>query len=572
MPNMINTRVQHKYDTAANWTSNNPTLLAGEIGIESDTNKIKIGDGVKNWKNLPYIDDSKLDKVTTTAGNQRAYIITTDGKASTKAITCATLTPDTLIARDANGNIFTGVPTANNHVTTKKYVDDGLALKADDRDTPSLVACGTSIPNGADLNTVDYLKVGNYWCKWTSIANSLLNCPAKIAFKMEVSAPVQSEYDNEEQEAGLYRIRKIIDNNANIWFQVVFKKRDSETTPYYWVYRPWEQVTYKSETDKKLDKVTSTADTDRVYAIASTGTNKVLPVASGATTQYSLVQRNGSGQIVTADPTATYHAATKKYVDDGLLTKASLVASGISIQENDDLNTEAFLAVGNYYCRLSTIAETLTNCPVSDAFMMEVLSPIQVAYNNESSNGNIYRIRKILTYTGIEYIQFVQKHKKTATDSDYTWSYDDWQCIATQKYVDDNLSLKSNKATTPSLLGDGTAIVSNADLNTVDYYKVGNYQAATNDITRTLTNSPTRYAFLMEVSTIKNTYNNEAQNTSLFRIRKITDYMGNCYIQYVTKTVVDGVYTWRTSAWEQMATRSYIDDIVGDIESLLEAI
>ena len=27
----------------------NPILLKGEIGIEIDTNKIKIGDGVKTW-------------------------------------------------------------------------------------------------------------------------------------------------------------------------------------------------------------------------------------------------------------------------------------------------------------------------------------------------------------------------------------------------------------------------------------------------------------------------------------------------------------------------------------------
>ena len=37
--------MQQRRDTAANWTSANPTLLAGEIGIESDTNKIKLGTG-----------------------------------------------------------------------------------------------------------------------------------------------------------------------------------------------------------------------------------------------------------------------------------------------------------------------------------------------------------------------------------------------------------------------------------------------------------------------------------------------------------------------------------------------
>ncbi|KKL07037.1 hypothetical protein LCGC14_2590060, partial [marine sediment metagenome] len=30
-------QIQSRRDTAANWTSNNPTLAAGEIGIETDT-------------------------------------------------------------------------------------------------------------------------------------------------------------------------------------------------------------------------------------------------------------------------------------------------------------------------------------------------------------------------------------------------------------------------------------------------------------------------------------------------------------------------------------------------------
>ena len=47
-------KMAQRRDTAANWTSANPTLLAGEIGIESDTNKIKIGDGSTAWTSLAY--------------------------------------------------------------------------------------------------------------------------------------------------------------------------------------------------------------------------------------------------------------------------------------------------------------------------------------------------------------------------------------------------------------------------------------------------------------------------------------------------------------------------------------
>jgi hypothetical protein len=47
-------RLQNRRDTAANWTSNNPTLAAGEIGYETDTTKFKIGDGATAWNSLAY--------------------------------------------------------------------------------------------------------------------------------------------------------------------------------------------------------------------------------------------------------------------------------------------------------------------------------------------------------------------------------------------------------------------------------------------------------------------------------------------------------------------------------------
>lgn len=54
MSTIVFARQQQRYDTAAEWTSVNPVLLEGELGIESDTNKFKIGDGVSTWNTLAY--------------------------------------------------------------------------------------------------------------------------------------------------------------------------------------------------------------------------------------------------------------------------------------------------------------------------------------------------------------------------------------------------------------------------------------------------------------------------------------------------------------------------------------
>lgn len=45
-------RIQLRRDTAANWTSVNPVLLSGEIGVETDTLLFKIGNG-SNWNDIP---------------------------------------------------------------------------------------------------------------------------------------------------------------------------------------------------------------------------------------------------------------------------------------------------------------------------------------------------------------------------------------------------------------------------------------------------------------------------------------------------------------------------------------
>ena len=51
----INTRIQLRNDLAATWNSQNPVLKKGEIGIEIDTRKMKVGDGTTAWKALSYM-------------------------------------------------------------------------------------------------------------------------------------------------------------------------------------------------------------------------------------------------------------------------------------------------------------------------------------------------------------------------------------------------------------------------------------------------------------------------------------------------------------------------------------
>lgn len=49
------TQIQVRRDAAATWTSVNPTLASGEIGFETDTGKVKVGDGTTAWASLAYL-------------------------------------------------------------------------------------------------------------------------------------------------------------------------------------------------------------------------------------------------------------------------------------------------------------------------------------------------------------------------------------------------------------------------------------------------------------------------------------------------------------------------------------
>jgi hypothetical protein len=71
--------MQQRRGTAAEWTSANTVLSAGEIGFETDTSKFKIGDGTTAWNSLPYfvnaddIESGLLDTDEVSEGTTNLY-------------------------------------------------------------------------------------------------------------------------------------------------------------------------------------------------------------------------------------------------------------------------------------------------------------------------------------------------------------------------------------------------------------------------------------------------------------------------------------------------------------------
>lgn len=99
----IKVQMQQRRDTAANWTSTNPTLLSGELGYETDTGKFKIGDGSTVWTSLAYVPAFSISAHPLATADIADDAITADKLANT-AVTAGSYT-NADITIDAQGRI-----------------------------------------------------------------------------------------------------------------------------------------------------------------------------------------------------------------------------------------------------------------------------------------------------------------------------------------------------------------------------------------------------------------------------------------------------------------------------------
>ena len=100
------TQIQFRRDTAANWTSANPTLAEGELGLETDTTFYKIGTG-------------------STACTSLAYG-TIAGVPSSNSITSAMIVNGTIVAGDIASDAITTVKILDANVTAAKLANTAV--------------------------------------------------------------------------------------------------------------------------------------------------------------------------------------------------------------------------------------------------------------------------------------------------------------------------------------------------------------------------------------------------------------------------------------------------------------
>jgi len=118
---------QQRRDTASNWTAQNPTLLAGELGYETDTGKWKVGTGSAVWTALAYTPWSAISAYPLATADIADDAVTAAKIANTSVTAGSYTTAD--ITVDAQGRITSaasGAGLVDGSVTTAKLADDAV--------------------------------------------------------------------------------------------------------------------------------------------------------------------------------------------------------------------------------------------------------------------------------------------------------------------------------------------------------------------------------------------------------------------------------------------------------------
>jgi hypothetical protein len=151
------TQIQIRRGSAASWTSANPTLAAGEFGFETDTNKLKCGNGSTAWTSLNYIsNDGDITGVTagtglTGGGTSGSVTLAIDTATTADLTTAQTLTNKTLTSPLINLGINTQTGTSY----TPVLGDNGKIVTLNNASAISVTIptnASVAYPVGAQIN------------------------------------------------------------------------------------------------------------------------------------------------------------------------------------------------------------------------------------------------------------------------------------------------------------------------------------------------------------------------------------------------------------------------------------
>ena len=237
-----------------------------------------------------------------------------------------------VLVRGTSAGTTTTTTTSSFAAATTINPSTGLITEAGfqlQRKYGTLVPFGTVIPENANLNTIDYIKVGNYYQSLSNTVTTFTNCPTQNAFMMQVLSPLStSNIDKEATNQWVYRLRIIQDYTGPQYIQYV----SSDSTPGSFTYGPWTLIpraeadgtvgsstqpvylsnglltpsdTYAGGTAVTLNGTSKAKSTASFYAPTSTGTSGQFLKSSGGAPTWTNFSATASNPTLAWGTTST---------------------------------------------------------------------------------------------------------------------------------------------------------------------------------------------------------------------------------------------------------------------------
>ena len=324
---MATVRLQLRRGTSSQWTGANPILAAGEMGVETDTRKVKIGDGSTSWTSLNYIaaDNPEISEIAQDAIDAALVAGTGIVKSYNDGTNTITVSVDTsVIATKAelaevsqdsvNDALVAGVglnktyDDVNNLITID--IDSTVATLTDAQTltNKTLTSPVINTPTGIVKADVGLGNVDN-----TSDANKPISTATQTALNLKANlaspaltgtptAPTASAGTNNTQIATTAYVETAVSN----------------------------LVSSAPETLNTLNELSEALADDPNFSTTITTSIGTKVAKSGDTMTGPLV--------LNADPASALHAATKQYVDTVANAKGVELLQSIEDHRADTTN------------------------------------------------------------------------------------------------------------------------------------------------------------------------------------------------------------------------------------------
>lgn len=328
---MSTVRIQIRRGESTDWESIDPVLADGEMGIEIDTNKVKVGNNGANWTDLPYLNVVPTD-LDNTLGD---YVLVSDvgnagGPAKLDVDGNLLIPKSSIILEGSSADAYETTLTVTNPTVDRTITfPDATGTVALFSTTGDLTIPGNLVVSGESVavNTEQVLIEDNEIVLNANISTGLPSLNAQLAVRRGSSSTAFLIWD-ESQDKWLFSDGL---GNANIIASDIDINTAIDT----------EETNRNSAISTAVSDHSN--DTTNVHGITDTANLATLDDIDGANTYADTAVSNHSddttnihGIVNTAD------LATKTYADDAVSTHSSDTTSIHGIADTSELATKSY--------------------------------------------------------------------------------------------------------------------------------------------------------------------------------------------------------------------------------------